>query len=993
MSLVALRRTPRTDNVDGSVTKSLELALSDFGSVLTDDERKELQQIKEVPDASAALIFTAELDASNQTRRGRSIGARAFSMLQSVQQFSAIVGTFVSSHPDVAALVWGSVKLTVLIAANITSYFESLADLHASDYKFILLVASSANLKTEGLKKVTTELRGKLRPQLENIQFCAKDVKKAIALAKATTDRQEQELQEQERKLADNHRKHLSIFASRAQKELENAREQQRHRAQDLLRKKRMKLLDSLSTYKHQKNFSQARKRRYRNTAMWLFSTIEFTEWKDNEKPLVFFLTGKIGSGKTVLTLVLLLFSVSAVIEYLYCERKRTNELTAFVLSRYDDSVSLSAISVLRSIIRQCLEPDDITEEVERQLSELNTYSKVIETTKTLLQYCTSKFAILYIIIDSLDEFETEERNTLLRVLSSVISRPDSIVKLFLVGRGSISEAIRKIFPGSHEKSTENNEVEVDIEIYIRENIALRQKEEISIDERLILTDPAMDQEIIKVLINGANGMFLWVDFQIAEICGCTCDNEIRKVLLTLPKSIGETFDRAMRRISKRPSAKTAIDIFRWVAATKRALTLDELREALSYEPGTPYFITGRRPNGLERVTFWCENLVQLDEEFQTVQFTHRSVLQHLLEPSSDLGLLGFHINLGEADHFIGEICVTYLNSNDFKTTLARRPAAVPTRLPNYLIEKTLEGEDIATRMIRATQKLNAHVFRNIKSDKADMMIINDRFEDFTTTLQIGHPFLEYARSYWLSHTHTFEDGKSRTWSLWTKMIRSPHGLVTTPWTPEEFYEPSHVIYEWLSKHDHFAVFLQFVTSTRLDSAGRIRLISCYARLGRLNYIDILIGLVQDKKELLYGLLYAAGSGHLGVVQRLLDAKADVNAADAAGYGGRTALQAAAAGGHLEVVQRLLDAKADVNAAARYRGRTALQAAATGGHLEVVQRLLDAKADVNAAAARYGGRTALQAAARYGGHTALQAAAVGGHLQIVALLKSSRTGN
>lgn len=129
MSLVALRRTPRTDNVDGSVTKSLELALSDFGSVLTDDERKELQQIKEVPDASAALIFTAELDASNQTRRGRSIGARAFSMLQSVQQFSAIVGTFVSSHPDVAALVWGSVKLTVLIAANITSYFESLADL------------------------------------------------------------------------------------------------------------------------------------------------------------------------------------------------------------------------------------------------------------------------------------------------------------------------------------------------------------------------------------------------------------------------------------------------------------------------------------------------------------------------------------------------------------------------------------------------------------------------------------------------------------------------------------------------------------------------------------------------------------------------------------------------------------------------------------------------------------------------------------------------
>jgi len=80
-------------------------------------------------------------------------------------------------------------------------------------------------------------LRGKLRPQLEKIQICAKDVKKAIALAKATSDRQEQELQERERKLADKHRKHLSIFSSRAQEELESAREWQRRRDRDLLSK------------------------------------------------------------------------------------------------------------------------------------------------------------------------------------------------------------------------------------------------------------------------------------------------------------------------------------------------------------------------------------------------------------------------------------------------------------------------------------------------------------------------------------------------------------------------------------------------------------------------------------------------------------------------------------------------------------------------------------------------------------------------------------
>ena len=62
-------------------------------------------------------------------------------------------------------------------------------------------------------------------------------------------------------------------------------------------------------------------------------------------------------------------------------------------------------------------------------------------------------------------------------------------------------------------------------------------------------------------------------------------------------------------------------------------------------------------------------------------------------------------------------------------------------------------------------------------------------------------------------------------------------------------------------------------------------------------------------------------------------------------FDGRTALQAAAEGGHLEVVDRLLAAKAEVNAAAGYGGRTALQAAAGGGHLEVVDRLLAASVD------------------------------------------------
>jgi hypothetical protein len=394
-----------------------------------------------------------------------------------------------------------------------------------------------------------------------------------------------------------------------------------------------------------------------------------------------------------------------------------------------------------------------------------------------------------------------------------------------------------------------------------------------------------------------------------------------------------------MKRIVKRGSAKTASRIFQWAAATKRALTLDELREALSYELGKPYSITGKRPNGLERITAWCENLIQLDEELQIVQFAHRSVLQHLLDQPSEPSLQSFHIKLDEADHLVGEICVTYLNSNDFKTDMIRNPATLPTQLPDYIIEKALEGKGVTTRMMGMTRRPKTQSQQESTKNRKSIVMIKSSPEDLMDTLQLGHPFLEYALDYWLLHTRNFEECKSITWNLWKQMIRGLHGLARTPWSPAEFHDRAPAVHEWIDKHDHLAMFLQVVFIAGTSSTERIDLICHYAKLGRLNFINILINLVNGKEDLSYGLPYAANGGHLEVVQRLLDAKADVNATTN-GVFAQTALQAAAEGGHLEVVQRLLDAKADVNAVTNgVWAQTALQSATKGGHLEVVALL------------------------------------------------------
>ncbi len=128
-----------------------------------------------------------------------------------------------------------------------------------------------------------------------------------------------------------------------------------------------------------------------------------------------------------------------------------------------------------------------------------------------------------------------------------------------------------------------------------------------------------------------------------------------------------------MRVISRRNTA-VAVKTFPWVATAKRPLTLDELREAISIEIGQPYLVPERLINGIDQLASWCENLVHVDEELKTVQFAHQAIHRFIIEVPRGLQVENFRVNLANADHHAGEICVTYLSFNNFKTTLARRP-------------------------------------------------------------------------------------------------------------------------------------------------------------------------------------------------------------------------------------------------------------------------------------------------------------------------------
>ncbi|CAI0646844.1 unnamed protein product [Colletotrichum noveboracense] len=172
-------------------------------------------------DASQVIAFTAGLDVVDPNRRGRSIATRLHSILETVQRFSEVVGIYVSSHPEIAGLVWGSVRLAFTVLANFTSFFQTFSELlngfdtllpqfkeyqvlfpeylplRNSVYDFHSAIISCCTQVISSTRRTwsqqawasfTSSFESEIRPRVAEIREKAELVKSQAALAKAQDD-------------------------------------------------------------------------------------------------------------------------------------------------------------------------------------------------------------------------------------------------------------------------------------------------------------------------------------------------------------------------------------------------------------------------------------------------------------------------------------------------------------------------------------------------------------------------------------------------------------------------------------------------------------------------------------------------------------------------------------------------------------------------------------------------------------------------------------
>ena len=119
--------------------------------------------------------------------------------------------------------------------------------------------------------------------------------------------------------------------------------------------------------------------------------------------------------------------------------------------------------------------------------------------------------------------------------------------------------------------------------------------------------------------------------------------------------------------------ARLVQKLFKWIACARRPLKVDEITEAVAFEPSEKSLDVTKIPDEVLLIES-CKGLVVRDLRDRTVRFAHHTVQQHLLSDVSDRSADFFCFRFHEADAWVGTLCVSYLCFSDFETQVTKLP-------------------------------------------------------------------------------------------------------------------------------------------------------------------------------------------------------------------------------------------------------------------------------------------------------------------------------
>jgi hypothetical protein len=267
-----------------------------------------------------------------------------------------------------------------------------------------------------------------------------------------------------------------------------------------------------------------------------------------------------------------------------------------------------------------------------------------------------------------------------------------------------------------------------------------------------------------------------------------------------LPRDLSETYDRLLSRIEGNQQIQFISKMFKWILFAQRPLELDELAEAIAFDVDDTFWDTNKIPT-MSRLLQACGNLVQFDQESQTVNFSHYTVQEYLL--SSLTAREEFRFTQRGANNTIGELCVTYLSFSDFQTQITRARHSLKDNM-TLLASAFNEEPTLILGQDAGSTNIWKRFFKPLRRRTTAMPEITYNLgaknDSLSNQLSKKYRLLDYIVENWLWHTRYFLQDFSGTS---TSLIRF-RSILLSPFFPFEITPWSTTTFSATSSHPDF---------------------------------------------------------------------------------------------------------------------------------------------------------------------------------------------
>ncbi|KAK1834081.1 ankyrin repeat-containing domain protein [Podospora conica] len=419
-------------------------------------------------------------------------------------------------------------------------------------------------------------------------------------------------------------------------------------------------------------------------TGDWLLNHPLFQDWSEQRGPGGLWISGKWGTGKSVLASNIIRRLLdrcrkddSMACAYMYCSSEYPF-LSSDANKNADVAFAISYKRVLGSLLHQLYGALPLDQDLDSLVTLWGQGASLLEVhVEEAIRDVIPMFQQAFVVIDGLDEFQRTDDGefaVLCEFIGTLVGSGSSILILSRPEYVDISNAMS----GTAVIHIDGKANEDDIIAFVHEQTS-----------RLGRMG-RYEEQIREELVTRANGVFRWISAVVSYIRHIKTPRARAEAVKTMPPHLKDVYAKTLERILNQTDItyNYAVMALLWVTHACRGLTVKEMTEALSIEPGMTSIDDDDRidPGHVDELCENCQGFLELGSNGQ-YQLPHDSVRDFLVGPpdTHHQGLEAFWTLRAQSHERIAEACLTYLSLDvfgDVKVTSHKQAGELHVQYP-----------------------------------------------------------------------------------------------------------------------------------------------------------------------------------------------------------------------------------------------------------------------------------------------------------------------